>query len=371
VLLLLLTACSGTSATPTPTPTPTPTMTESAAAPTTTSAPTTSAPPAATGPVGGPVPKGFTPRSVTFVSSSTGWALGDATCSKPPCTSVVRTRDGGRTWRGIPAPVAWITTDDGHRSTSQLRFANLLDGFAYRNDLFTTHDGGARWHRVPVDGRVSDLEVGSGRWWAVVDGCDAVEGTCATAGKVISGAVGSDRFRTEIALAAGESGEVVLHGARVYLALWGNDPARTDPHLRVGPAFARRSVPCTQDELPALAASADSGLALVCHSVDAAAGTQPKRAFTSADSGRHWNRVGDPPHVSGTSVAATHRGTFVANERTGVDVTRDGARTWVTCLRREGASYIGFVDDAFGVVLAEDTLFLTRDAGHTWEKAAF
>ena len=62
------------------------------------------------GPPGGPVPAGFEPQSVTFVSASEGWVLGTAPCAAKPCTSVVRTLNGGRTWQGIPAPVAALSS---------------------------------------------------------------------------------------------------------------------------------------------------------------------------------------------------------------------------------------------------------------------
>jgi len=309
--------------------------------------------------------------SVTFVSTRTGWALGNAPCSHRPCTSVARTQDGGLTWRGIPGPRAETAGTDGDLQTRELRFANLRDGFAYGPDLFTTHDGGGHWSRIIVKGRVADLEVAQGRWWAVVDSCDEAEGTCPTAGKVITGAADSDRFTTAAVLAPDESGEVVLHGSRVYLALSSGSYEHADPHLRVGPSFARRTVPCNQYETPALAASADRALVLVCTSVDGAAGMQPKRAFMSTDGGLRWTRIGDPPPVVGTAVAATSPATFIANSRNGVDVTRDGGRTWTVSLSSEGASYVGFVDDSFGTALAEDKLFLTRNAGRSWSRVVF
>ena len=52
----------------------------------------------------GPVPRGFEPVSMTFVSGSDGWVLGTAPCTHKPRTSIVRTTDGGRSWAGIPAP---------------------------------------------------------------------------------------------------------------------------------------------------------------------------------------------------------------------------------------------------------------------------
>src|SRR5579859_5544624 len=52
---------------------------------------TTSTVPAGLPPAGGPVPAGFGPQSFTAISEYTWWLLGDAPCSSPPCTSIVRT----------------------------------------------------------------------------------------------------------------------------------------------------------------------------------------------------------------------------------------------------------------------------------------
>ena len=85
---------------PSPTAAAAPGQTEATSPPPTTK----QAPVARAGPAGGPVPPGFIAASVTFISNSEGWVLGTAPCGSPPCTSVLRTRDGGRSWRGIPAP---------------------------------------------------------------------------------------------------------------------------------------------------------------------------------------------------------------------------------------------------------------------------
>src|SRR5439155_13711178 len=75
-------------------------------------APAPTSAPAFQGPPGGPVPPGFLAASVTFVSPSNGWVLGSAPCASPPCTSIVRTTDGGHTWKGIPAPRAPLCCQD-------------------------------------------------------------------------------------------------------------------------------------------------------------------------------------------------------------------------------------------------------------------
>src|SRR5438034_9294907 len=78
-------------------------------------------------PVTPPVPGNFRPTSVTFVGPHTGWVIGQALtpghCATQFCTSVAVTHDAGRTWSGVPAPMAG--PPDGATGLSQIRFLNL------------------------------------------------------------------------------------------------------------------------------------------------------------------------------------------------------------------------------------------------------
>ncbi len=375
VLLVLVSACSGAASTqqaiPTQT-TPAPTL---SAAPTATTATSATASPTLqpnVGPKGGPVPKGFTPQSVTFVSTETGWALGDATCSTPPCTSIVRTRDGGRTWKGIPAPVAGIASEGGP-SVRQIRFGDLLNGFAFTESLYATHDGGAHWRPLPVRGSVASLEVGHGRWWAVVEGCGLAVDPCTKSGRVVTGRVGSGTFSTVQQLPPTVTGQLVLQGAAVYLALSRPEQNATTPTLQEysGGTFAKRAMPCDDTEVPYLAAAAERHLVLVCESQDAAAGTQGKSFFSSTDAGRTWTQRPKPAQIVGTALAATPSAVFVGNSRTGVEVSREGG-AWSPSLRSDaGAGFVGFASPTFGEALVGQQLSLTRDAGRTWHTVAF
>ena len=127
------------------------------------------------GPRGGPVPAGFVPRSFTATGDYSWWLLGTAPCSSPPCTSIVRTTDGGVRFVGIPAPRApyffvpqvppskYATT-----AVSDLRFADALNGFAYGGGLYVTHNGGSKWSRVSLGGSVTDLAIADGDVYAIV-----------------------------------------------------------------------------------------------------------------------------------------------------------------------------------------------------------
>jgi hypothetical protein len=79
------------------------------------------------GPV--PVPGNFRPTSVTFVGPRTGWVIGQALtpghCATQFCTSVARTDDAGKTWTGVPAPMAGPA--DGASGLTQIRFLGYED----------------------------------------------------------------------------------------------------------------------------------------------------------------------------------------------------------------------------------------------------
>src|SRR6267154_926704 len=98
----------------------------------------------------GPVPGNFRPTSVTFVGPRTGWVIGQALtpghCASQFCTSVARTDDAGKTWTGVPAPMAGAA--DGALGLSQIRFLNTKDGWAYGPQLYATHTSGRTWAQV-------------------------------------------------------------------------------------------------------------------------------------------------------------------------------------------------------------------------------
>src|SRR5690242_8122710 len=97
-----------------------------------------------------PVPGNFRPTSVTFVGPRTGWVIGQALtpghCATQFCTSVARTDDAGKTWAGVPAPMAGAP--DGASGLSQIRFLNTRDGWAYGPQLYATHTSGRTWAQV-------------------------------------------------------------------------------------------------------------------------------------------------------------------------------------------------------------------------------
>lgn len=328
----------------------------------------------------GPVPTGFFPLAYSFVDADTGFVLGSAkTCAKRPCTSVLRTDDAGRTFKGIPAPLA--ETDSGEAEVSNLSFADERNGFAWGPGLFSTHDGGASWKEVRQEGQIDSLAIGGDRVYAALDPCTtAPDGDGAPCDKpqvLLAGVTSGDALSPVAGASLLQDAEVVTQGDAVFVT---SDPnsdgaARTRPELLVssdGRAFAKRTVPCNKDSVSfTVAASGEVNLAGLC-SEEGGAGMARHQVFVSSDAGRRWTRVGDPPSTSGNELVATGRGTFFTN-RNGVNVTRDGGKTWPLSFKDTGggAGDLGFVNEELGFLIDQQRLFVTRDAGQTWRAVAF
>src|SRR6266705_6631103 len=130
----ILAGCGGAAA-PSAGPAPTASPRSSANAAHAATAPVT-APAGIVQPSGGPVPAGFRAAAVTFVSVRAAFVLGTAPCQRAPCTSIVRTRDRGVSWRGLPAPVVPLG-EPGVTITGPavwgIRFATPEYGFVFGN----------------------------------------------------------------------------------------------------------------------------------------------------------------------------------------------------------------------------------------------
>jgi hypothetical protein len=373
----------------------------SASAPST-AAPSTPAPsvsqpsagPPSASPSSEPVPVGFAPLSVTFVSADEGWVLGSVACGSGRCPAIERTNDGGRTWAAVRAPKAAVASGYGPYSgitsgISGLRFATHGDGWAFGPDLWATHDGGASWTRVSVPGLTSGsmivaLESTHGSVYAVFQ---------AQGGgfRIATSPVGREAWSVsphQVPVVGGgpdptirlvlsgdtgwllENNRMVAAGARLVNGAWQTwKPPCTDVGGPVGPAL--------------IAASSPTDLVAACDMFGDANGPLGYHLFVSRDGGGSFvETVGRIPVEASGGVATPGASTIVVSgleSNEGVLVgSFDGGKTWATVLRAGAVQLaeVGFTTPLQGVVVTNSAsgsagLFMTRDGGHTWAAVQF
>lgn len=340
-------------------------------------------------PGGGPVPAGFEPVSVTFVSALEGWVLGTAPCSAPPCTSVLRTADGGRTWAGVPAPRAALSNGSAG-GVAHIRFADARNGWAYGGTpagsvLYATHDGGSSWNAVvlPVAGELSALESSAGSVHAVVIGN-------AGSVRIATSPAGADSWSVSpvtIPVGAGPvpHAQLVLQGATGWVV----EVNRTvvGGARLVNGAWTSWQPPCAQVQGPAvLAASSPVELTAACQ-IGLWSQPQGEHLFVSHDGGAGFTQASGPPAPTGGSqVIASPRasqavlGTVATDGAASLVATFDGGRSWVTVYRAEpgvaSIDELGFTTGTDGVAVVGDPgqrslLLKTVDGGHQWTPVTF
>jgi hypothetical protein len=301
----------------------------------------------------GPVPAGFGAESFTAISADTWWLLGSAPCSTPPCTSIVRTDNGGHSFVGTPAP---RTT-----KVSQLRFANAADGFAYDSQLWVTHDAGATWHQVRLGGAVIELATADGFAYVIVR--YGHKG----AGRLERAPLGSDTWATLAGAASAYAG-LWAHGHDVLV---GSDAgAALAVSHNAGVSFSQvsspsKGLPCDFEE--------PAGGVVWAH---CATGTE-SATWRSTSSGTGFHAVHGPSLPNSALFAAASSTTAVLGANGLYRTTDAGARyAPVTGIGEVTAwQYLGFTDATHGVAIgyvgstptaSGERLYITNDGGASY-----
>ena len=371
----MATPSAGASSTPSPsssataTPTPSPSKRRPS--------PTPACPP------GGPVPAGFSAVSVTFISTSTGWVLRNAPCTKPPCTSMLRTRDGGATWQGVPAPPVPLPTGG---APAEVRFADAANGWVSAGaQLEATHDGGAHWSPVTLpglrpDGDIEVLATSAGTVDAWVQQSGAPSGPNPSA--LYHAAAGGDSWSvTTVTAPDGVAASFSLSGTTGWLVA-GNKPYRTTD----GSRWEARASPCpAQTTLAVAVANGGTAYATCTGNASLGGGTVQRSVMVSRDGGATFSRSADPPQtgdLAGVTAAPDGRTLAIGVESgdgSEIQLSRDGGASYTTPYRATASQAgslvdLGFTTTTQGVVIAQGdqgALLMTRDGGVTWRAVAF
>jgi hypothetical protein len=344
----------------------------------------------------GTVPPGhFQPTSVTFVGTGQGGLVGAVIgqagppCATSDCTSLAGTSNYGASWYGVSAPVA--PGPSGSSGVSQLRFANLRDGWAFGPALYETTGGGWPWQQVNTDGqRVIDLEASGQSALAVFATCSGT-GTGYAAGctsfALYQGTAGSTTF-TPVAVPVGYQHMSAAQPASAQLIIAAGTGYLLTPSGAVlaGPVTGGAwtlagQAPCTPGAALTNGAPSGAQLASSQQQLLLACAGQPgmptgQIALYSSATGASWRLVSSVPQSGSlTSVTSAAAGQVVLATTDGIYYSADGGTTWQAAglgstAPDGGFTYVGMTTAQLGVAVPADLLlgevYVTRDGGKTW-----
>lgn len=296
----------------------------------------------------GAVPIGFEPQSFTAISEFTWWLLGTAPCGSHSCTTIVRTTDGGPQFTRISAPPT--------AAVGEVRFADTSDGYAYGNQLWSTHNGGRTWTQQHLGTAVTDLAIADGYVYAI-----AYSGGQS---HLLRSAVGGDDWATLDNVGIGYLSGLWVQGPTVIVQDGSHLLVSTDQGLQF---MRRRGVRhagnCGYDGGP-------GGLWALCMT-----GMAPDDIVLSRDLGNHFATAAQVPDGPIDAFAAASGTTAVASGQGPLYRTTNSGASWVKVRAPRGNwTYLGFTDPTHGVAIGEFgngrqqeyRLYYTIDAGASY-----
>ncbi len=283
------------------------------------------------------------PAATSWLSATTGFVLGEGDC--PPmqsgCTSILMTRDGGRTftrWPGPPVPVA--TRDPAAAlAVSHVLFVSLQVGYAWGPGLWMTTDGARHWRSLPPTNVIAVLPAVH-----AVDvlalSCPPTAAHCAAPEmNVWRASTGRTTLVLVTRLVGGGLWEAAQSGQIGVIALASVPTAGPNRLWRTndgGASWSPGRQPCDRGSAGApgaVAVSRDGSILVVCGEPPSAS-QQLKVLYASADGGTTFVDVGQAPLYGVIQeVAAYSRDTVAMTVFSGTDeiyVSGDGGLHYTT-----------------------------------------
>ena len=288
------------------------------------------------------IPAGFHAQSMSWASPKHG----SGPCGRTTCTTVVRTSDGGGTWKKLGTMEAPLTLEEA-TGVTEVRFADDLHGWAFEPALWATSDGGATWQRQRPPGSghlVLALAGDADAVYAVVSPC-RLNRFCrfpATLWRTTPGQGSWTRVSVTLPDLSGFNTVVLaVHGVVAYLAVPSfliNRGASVADVLDVtvnGRQWSSRPDPCDPgngETLTSIAPISDTKVTLLCQG-NIGFGKAEKRVLRSNDTGQTTSSAGTMPlYGIVTQLAAAPNGTVVAaSSSIGSWIYRNaGGQGWTT-----------------------------------------
>ncbi len=370
----------------------------------------------------------FNPRSVTFASLRTAWALGTVPCAHHRgCLALRKTTNAGRSWVARPFPAALAAA--ANRKIGgvpaelidgvplRVYFADPRDGwiygalavparqagasFAVELTLWSTHDAGRTWRKQPPrglglggEGTILDLQSAAGTAYLM-------ESNSRGDVTVRSSPAGADRWRVASTVHLGgpaggslQSGAFVLQGSSGWL-VEGNDRGTTgSAQLNSGGKWVSWTPPCASvgGSFAIPAASTARNLVAVCVMGGFAFPLSPSAPpgatlgsswlYLSSDGGQTFTagpELGPQGSFFGGVLASPSPGVILIGHTTAnredLLASFDGGVHW-TVAYRGSLSLLEFTSPNQGVGLVRSSnhaakMIMTFDGGHHWVPVTF
>ena len=322
---------------------------------------------------------GFQPQAVTAVSDSTFWVLGTNGCLASGCASeIMHTINGGNSFHRIPAPptdfLAGNTSSPGPPLVSDIRFADLSNGWVFGNTLWATHTGGAAWHQITFGGSllgVDQLEPGAnGYVYGVFEICTDPSTATGCVHRLMRSRATSDTWSV-ITLPGNPVGwpMIGVHGDTVWAMYFMRSTRLELISHDDGAVWVRGASACEPDLPGSLDPVSTAVIWAFCATGNAGG------PMVSSNGGLTWasgGGIGGLFSNGGTVAALSTQHAFVADPGSGLSVTKNGGRTYQSIAELSGAVWVGFTDFEVGYVIThvQNTqatgLWRTTNAGATW-----
>ena len=322
---------------------------------------------------------GFQPQAFTAVSESTFWVLGTNGCAASGCVSeVMHTINGGKSFHRIPAPpadfLAGNPSSPGPPLVSDIRFADLSNGWVFGDTLWATHTGGATWHQLTFGGTlltVNQLEPGAnGYVYGVFEICTNPSTASGCVHRLMRSQASSDSWSV-ITPPGNPAGWPIIgvHGDTLWAMYFMRSTGLEMISHNDGASWVRGASACEPDLPGSLDPVSTTVIWAFCATGNAGG---PK---VSSNGGLSWvsgGGIGGLFSNGGMVAGLSTQHAFLADRGSGLSVTTDGGRTYQSIAELSGAVWVGFTDLKVGYVITQNqntqasALWRTTDAGASW-----
>ncbi len=322
------------------------------------------------------VPAGFAPSSTSWIDDNRGFVVGFAPDER---TILLRTVDGGATWRPLGVPQVPLTSVD---QRVRVHFANSRDGVITDGQaLYATHTGGLLWRRVDIPHAGAAFDIGAlasndRALYAIVSNDNAT--------RLFATPLAVDRWAPVpgVELAGRGGGTVVADGESAYVALNLIHQSIGYWTTANGRAWRASEPPCPIDGNPELGLASGTTVFALCSS-NPGQGLMLKDLMKSV-AGGPFTFVSQAPEPGITTDFAAASPSTVAIAAVGIGAAwlhrgTLGGTVWDTPFVIEEPPFtdLAFTSERNGVLVwggplwDQATVYRTNDSGTTWTAINF